>query len=139
MPVSSSLCQAPAPFRCAVIPERERVRVMPVGELDLATAPELRATVEELLGSGFDDVVVDLADLTFLDSSGLHVLLALHAAAELDGYRFRLRPGPPAVQRIFELTGTLDQLAFESSKRWIGMGGREAAGYHQGKLGFLAP
>jgi anti-sigma B factor antagonist len=119
MPVSSSPYQGRAPFHCPVIPERERVRVAPVGELDLATAPELRATIDELLGAGFDDVVVDLAGVTFLDSSGLHVLLALHAAAELGGYRFRLRPGPPGVQRIFELTGTSDRFGLESSTRCL--------------------
>ena len=117
MPVSSRPYQGRAPFVCPVIPERERVRIAPAGDLDLATSPELRSTIDELLGSGFDDVVVDLANVTFLDSSGLQVLLAAHEAAELGGYRFRLRAGPPAVQRIFELTGTLDRLDFESFGR----------------------
>jgi anti-sigma B factor antagonist len=107
------------PFRCDVFPERERVRIAPAGDLDIATTPRLRAAVKDLLDSGFDHVVVDLADVEFLDSSGVQLLLALQTAADAGEYRFALKPGPSAVQRIFELTGTLDQLPFEAPLRRI--------------------
>ena len=107
----------PPPFRCDVIPERARVRVVPAGDLDLETAPALERTVRELLRSGFADVVLDLAELDFMDSAGLHLILALQSAAESCECRFRVRQGPPAVQRIFELTGTLELVAFDAHAR----------------------
>src|SRR4051794_26673073 len=104
--------RTPMSFTCEVVPERIRVRVALAGELDLATAPELDRTIRELLDSGFDQIVIDLAGVEFLDSSGLHCILSLRDAAEARGCRLTLKPGPPAVQRIFELTGTL--VAFEA-------------------------
>jgi len=107
----------PTPFRCEVIPERACVRVLPAGELDLETAPALERTVRELFESGFADIVLDLAELDFIDSTGLHLILTLQSAAESFGCRFRVRPGSPAVQRIFELTGTLAVVAFDAHAR----------------------
>src|SRR4051794_22712159 len=92
----------PAMFRCDVFPERERVRVAAAGELDLETGPQLEQTVRELLAAGFEHVIVDLTELVFLDSSGLRAILRLQACSAAGAFRFELRPGPPAVQRIFE-------------------------------------
>ena len=103
---------APEAFRCDVFPERERVRVALFGELDLATALQLDQAVRELLAAGFEHVVVDLTDLAFLASCGLRVLLRLHALSVDTVFRFELKPGPPAVQRIFELSGTIDLFTF---------------------------
>ena len=105
------------PFRCEVVPERARVRVAPAGELDLATAPVVERAVHELLEAGFARVVLDLGDLDYLDSTGLHLILALQASADSYGCCFSVRPGSPAVQRVFELTGTLDLVAFEAHAR----------------------
>src|SRR3954465_599241 len=58
-------------FFCDVQPDRERVIVALGGELDLAAAPQLAATVDELLDVGFGRIVVDLRPLTFLDSGGV--------------------------------------------------------------------
>jgi anti-anti-sigma factor len=72
------------------------------GELDLATAPFLK---EALVDLGSErDVHLDLALLTFLDSSGLHVIVAL--ARSLDGSRSVVLVNPStAVRRCLELTG----------------------------------
>ena len=48
------------PFRIDVEPERDSVRVAPVGELDIATVEKLRAEVDRLRESGFTDLVLDL-------------------------------------------------------------------------------
>jgi anti-anti-sigma factor len=107
------LADPSVPFRLDVIPERARVRVAPAGELDIATVPELERTIGELVEAGFDHIVVDLENVEFLDSTALQLILSVHAGADAGGYRLRLRPGPPAVQRIFELTRTLERLDFE--------------------------
>jgi anti-sigma B factor antagonist len=102
----------PEVFRCDVFPERDRVRVALVGELDLATALQLDQVVRELLEVGFEHVVVDLTDLAFLASSGLLVILRLQAFSQESAFRFELKPGPRAVQRIFDLSGTIDLFTF---------------------------
>jgi anti-anti-sigma factor len=104
----------PAPYRCDVFPERDRVRIAPVGELDIATAPQLDDTIRELVESGFDQVVLDLANVEFLDSTGLRLILRWHASAERERLRFQVRPGPPAVQKLFTLTGTDELVGLES-------------------------
>lgn len=73
------------------------------GELDLASAPRLDET---LVGceDGADTVLIDLRGLTFMDSSGLRVILAADARARSRGGRLVLVAGPPGVQRVFELT-----------------------------------
>ena len=52
--LDGSLARPADQFEVRVLPAREAVWVKPVGELDLATCPELRAQVEELLAVGFD-------------------------------------------------------------------------------------
>jgi len=72
----------------------------------LASVGAVDQEVKELRHSGFDEVVVDLRRLTFIDSSGLRMLLRLRSEAERDGHHLTLVPGSPRVQRIFELTST---------------------------------
>jgi anti-anti-sigma factor len=56
--------------------------------------------------------VLDLRELTFLDSTGLRLILSERMAARKTGGRFELIAGPPEVQRVFELTRVLDALTF---------------------------
>ena len=59
-------------------------------------------------------IVVDLGRLAFIDSTGLRLLLQADARAREHGYELVLRPGGASVQRVFEVTGALDVLRFES-------------------------
>ena len=101
-----------SPFRCDVEPDRGRVRVIPHGELDLASAPEMERRLRELRESGFDHVVLDLRELRFMDSTGLRLVMREGIAARTDGREFALIAGPPSVQRIFEVARVDDQLTF---------------------------
>jgi anti-sigma B factor antagonist len=85
------------------------VVLAPQGEVDLATAPDLREMLIRLVSSGVVRVIVDLADVTFIDSSGLGVLAA--AAKRLDAANgwLRVRGPCPQARQILELTG-LDQV-----------------------------
>ena len=75
-------------------------------EIDIMTAEKLRAVLLEAAGRG-PMVVVDMTSTTFLDSSGLHVLLGAHRRALSDGNELRLAVSPGGVvDRIFTLTGT---------------------------------
>jgi anti-sigma B factor antagonist len=75
-----------------------------VGELDLNSAPELRLALLDAAGADRDHVVIDLAEVSFIDSSGLRELISHHR----EGFTFTLRNPSPAVLRIFELTQTVD-------------------------------
>ena len=77
------------------------------GEIDLATAGEFRAALETMLtGSA---AVVDMGDVTFIDASGLRVILQV--AQELNGAGPLTLVNAPVVARLFELVG-LDGLPF---------------------------
>jgi anti-anti-sigma factor len=92
-------------FDLSVITEHAFVRVCPRGEIDLATAGILDTQIDELWATGWTDVLVDLREVTFLDSSGLHVLLAHHRGAAERGGRFSIIDGDGPVARVLALTG----------------------------------
>jgi anti-anti-sigma factor len=75
------------------------------GEVDLATAPELEASVQEAFGIAPDAVLLDLRALTFIDSSGLRVLVALSNTAREQKARLLLRNVPRHAERVLDLTG----------------------------------
>jgi anti-anti-sigma factor len=100
-------------FLCDVQSDRDRVIVRLVGELDFAEAPALDATLHELLEAG---IVVDLRDLRFLDSAGLHRLILAHHAAELRECALSLIRGRDNVHRVFELTATESLFAFDGAE-----------------------
>jgi anti-anti-sigma factor len=102
----------PGSLTCKVMPEREVVRVCPAGSLDVATAPVLEGQLEELREAGFRNLIVDLGDLSFMDSTGLRLVLKWHAEAQRDGFEIGFVPGPPVVQRVFELTGMTEHVRF---------------------------
>ena len=104
----------PEPFRCEVQPDRAVVRVRPIGELDLATAPIVEAELAELWSVGFMRIVLDLRDVCFLDSAGVRLLLTWHAHSAADGLVFEVISGPPRVQRVLEVAGIADRLRYSS-------------------------
>lgn len=115
MPHASSSHQADLePFRVEVHPERDRARVVPVGEVDIATVGEIDDRLREFHANGFQRCVLDLRQLTFMDSTGLRLILDWDARARRDGISFAVIPGPGVVQRLFEVAGVLDQLPFEA-------------------------
>jgi stage II sporulation protein AA (anti-sigma F factor antagonist) len=99
-------------FRCDVIPVREFVRVVPIGELDLASVNVLDQALRELLEAGFTCLVLDLRRLTFIDSSGIQLVVRYQRRLKAEDRQFSLIAGPPQVQRVFKLTGLLDGLPF---------------------------
>lgn len=74
------------------------------GELDIATAPELVEMLERLRHFGHA-VTLDLAEITFMDSTGLTTIMDAHTQAERNGWSFAVRRPSPAVTRVFDLAG----------------------------------
>jgi anti-sigma B factor antagonist len=88
-------------------------RVIPVGELDLVTAPELTRVLSKLVASDGGRVMIDMFGVSFMDSAGLMSLLRAVRAADANGHRFTVGPRSRQVQRLLELTGLLEQLTLE--------------------------
>jgi anti-anti-sigma factor len=101
-----------AGFACEVVPERETARVRLRGALDMASAGDLEAQVDDLRVAGFRRVILDLRELAFMDSTGLRLVLQLDALARQDGFTLGLVRGPERVHRVFELTRTAELLPF---------------------------
>jgi anti-sigma B factor antagonist len=106
------LSQYSGPFTCEVTPERDRVIVAPRGELDMATVGAVDQELRRLREAGFPGILLDLRGLTFMDSSGLHLVMRWTTEASQNGFAFELEPGPPVVQRVFELAALIDELPF---------------------------
>lgn len=99
-------------FSLAIHPAGDRVVVELHGELDLFSTRPVRERVTELVGAGFAEVVLDLRGLTFIDSTGMRLLLALNLQARQDGWSLSLIRGPESVQRVFRIAGTAAVLPF---------------------------
>ena len=78
-----------------------------VGEIDMVNADQLR----EMLAGDVNDILIDCAGLTFLDASGIAVLAVESRRRELAGHSLRVSNVQPAIQRVFEIAGMLDELA----------------------------
>jgi anti-anti-sigma factor len=99
-----------APFRVVVQTEGDVVRVCPFGEVDMGTVGQIRAGLEASAAAGARHVVLDLGGVTFLDSTGVHLVLETDAASRAQGWEFGLIGGPADVQRVFDLTGSRARL-----------------------------
>ena len=96
---------APSDFRISVTDDGDVTVVAVAGELDVATAPSLREELYRVIDRGVSKICVDLADMDFIDSTGLGVLVgALKRVKEREG-SLVLRSLPPSAQRVFEITG----------------------------------
>ncbi|HEX4189144.1 MAG TPA: STAS domain-containing protein [Solirubrobacteraceae bacterium] len=85
--------------------------LMLTGELDMATAPDLETVVTACAGNA-GRLALDLSRLTFIDSTGLRLVLLTQQLCREAGAEFAVIPGPTLVQRVFELTGVVDRLPF---------------------------
>lgn len=99
-------------FSCRVAHEPGRVTLCPAGELDVMGAAEVRRALLSLQPARGDTVVIDLRELSFMDSTGVRLILQTMDVAERHGASLLLIKGPDAVQRALEVVGLAEQLEF---------------------------
>jgi anti-anti-sigma factor len=87
------------------------------GEWDLAEQHGARQAIQSALAGAPECLVLDLSQLTFIDSTGIHVALELAKRSIQQNVRLVIVPGPPAVQRPFEILQLTDALPFLPSAR----------------------
>jgi anti-sigma B factor antagonist len=103
--------------------------VQPRGELDVATVETLRAALAAIENAG--RLVLDLRGLSFLDSTGLHLLVALHQRAQRDGFQLTLHAPAAPIDRAIRLCGLDEALPFVDASD--GEPGESASGRQQGR------
>ena len=80
------------------------------GEIDISTVEDVENGVRTGIDGNVGVVALDLREVSFLDSSGLRLLLRLHKDLDEAGRRLVVVQGPRRVARVFELTGAEAQL-----------------------------
>ncbi len=105
-----------APFG---IEERRSGANLPVvavrGEIDVATAPELRQRLDELVAGGDRTIVVDLSDVTFIDSIALGVLVGAVNRCRQVGGDLPLVLSEPRIRKVFDITGLTEVFSISDS------------------------
>ncbi len=109
----SASAPTPGTLEISSVVENGTASVSLSGELDLAGAQQLETRLDEAERTSPARLVIDLARLAFIDSTGLRLLLQADARARERGCELVLRHAAPTVQRVFEVTGALDVLRFE--------------------------
>jgi anti-sigma B factor antagonist len=109
LPPQPRRVERPEPFAVEIRPAREQVIVAPRGELDFATAERVEAEIDRLAEAGFDQIVLDLRGLSFMDSTGVWLVLAQVRRPDAT---VRLVDGAASVARVFDLTGVRPELPF---------------------------
>ena len=88
------------------------------GELDLSTVPRLAQRVEALREEQHAALTLDLSDLTFMDSSGLRLLIELNGQSQNQAWRLTLiRSRHEAANTVLRITGAHAALPFEDPER----------------------
>ena len=85
-------------------------RIKLAGEFDLSGRP----LADDVLAgvNGASKIVLDLSELEFIDSMGIHFVVTAHQRAQREGRTFTIVPGGPPVTRVFELVGLAEALPF---------------------------
>jgi len=85
------------------------------GEVDMSAAPDLRATIDHVVGQGAKTLVVDLTEATFIDSTGIGVLMSCLRRLSLAGGSLELVCSEPNLLRVFEIVGHDGRLSIHPS------------------------
>jgi anti-sigma B factor antagonist len=102
----------PLHFGVTVVTAPGAVTIAVNGELDIASVRAFETALADVNVEALRHLVLDLDQLDFIDGAGLHAILALHGACLRASTTLMIMPGPRHVQRVFELTGTDQQLPF---------------------------
>jgi anti-sigma B factor antagonist len=97
-PMTIDLTEEPGDARCLIVH----------GELDMSTAPKLHTELAQVFRDDVAQVVIDLRDISFIDSTGLGVLVSARQRAKASGVPMKLRLPEGAARFPFQVTGLID-------------------------------
>ena len=90
------------------------------GEIDVATAPQLRECLHRVIAQGESTIVLDLLGVTFLDSTALGVLVGALKRCREDGGDLHIVVADPRIMKIFEITGLTNVFTIADSLQAAG-------------------
>jgi anti-anti-sigma factor len=100
-------------FSARIEPHGETVVIEASGDLDLSVAKTFEDELRKAFSNGASAIVLDLAQVTFIDSTGLRALIRVAEEGRRNGDRLSIRRElSPPVKRLLDLTGCGDQLPF---------------------------
>jgi anti-anti-sigma factor len=109
---------APEPsLKISAYEEPDRYILILGGELDLAGVPAFEAAAMRLCEMGAEQLLIDISDVSFIDSTGLRAILEVKAACEGRSCEFSMTHGRENVDHLFELTRLIDRLTFRTRRR----------------------
>jgi anti-sigma B factor antagonist len=97
-------------------PEASDLVIKAEGDIDLRSAADLQEALLDALVEWPNRLIVDLADVTSIDLSGIDVLIGAHQRGRRDGTELVLQAPPPAVRRVLETTGVVDLVPVRASR-----------------------
>jgi anti-sigma B factor antagonist len=92
-------------FDLRIVRDKGRLQIVPCGELDIATAGQLELAVDDATADAVPELVLDLRELTFMDSTGLRTLAQANAKATQAGTALWIWRGPRQIDRVLEISG----------------------------------
>jgi anti-anti-sigma factor len=108
----------PTRFEITEETRRETLILSIAGELDLGTVPELAQRIEDKLGANHSTLDIDLGEVTFIDSSGLRLLIEINQRSAKERWDLTLKyPQDESAMTVFQLTGADKALPFEEPSR----------------------
>jgi anti-sigma B factor antagonist len=101
------------PLQVLVSQLKDQARVVLTGELDGATAPFLVRTLVDVDATLEGDMILDIGQLSFIDSTGLSVFVSQHKKLEAKGQKLVIYAPSAMARRLFQITGLEQVLAIE--------------------------
>ena len=106
-----------------------------IGELDLSTAPRLREVLAELAGDGTIDLTLDLADMAFIDSTGVSVFVSGLKRLREPGGDLALQSPRASTMKVLEISGLTGVFTIHSAPA----SDTTSNGYHDVRPGHPEP
>jgi anti-anti-sigma factor len=102
-------------FQIAIDPTEGGYLIVLSGELDISTASMLRHQLDEVTAGPITNIVLDISLLTFIDSTGLSLIVAEHKKLKAMGAALTVFSPTPMTRRLFEISGLTSILSIDPS------------------------
>ncbi len=83
------------------------------GDIDIFTAKDKFKEVEEASLNGIEYMIIDFSEVTFLDSTGLGLLISLKQKLNQENKKIKIINSPANIRKVFEITDLLETFEME--------------------------